>query len=199
MAAPWLAWAVPSILSTVGSIFTNRSNRDIAREQMNFQERMSNTSAQRSVEDYRKAGLNPGLAYDRGASTPGGASATMGDAVSSGVNSAQAARALVQSMKIAKEQHEETKRLTRAQTAKTDEESSSIIKQREIDQRQLNFDYKMQPTMESLANAQALMANYQIPSARNTAEFEEKMFKLRPGMGAHSARLALEVIKAMRH
>jgi hypothetical protein len=55
---------------------TNAANAEVAQRQMEFQERMSNTSYQRQVEDLKKSGINPmyGFMKASGASTPPGAS-----------------------------------------------------------------------------------------------------------------------------
>lgn len=81
---PAIASVGAGIAGWFGQKSANDRNEKLARDQMAFQERMSSSSAQRSVEDYTKAGLNPALAYDRPASSPAGSLARVEDAVGKG-------------------------------------------------------------------------------------------------------------------
>lgn len=73
--------ALGGLASGVGNYFsqqeTNRTNVDMANNQMNFQQAMDKTKHQREVQDLQAAGLNPILSAGGSPGTPSGASATL--------------------------------------------------------------------------------------------------------------------------
>jgi len=83
-----MAWPAAAIIGAgadvLGGLFgmsgqssANRANERIAKENREFQERMSSTAYQRAAKDLDAAGLNRILALGSPASTPGGATAVM--------------------------------------------------------------------------------------------------------------------------
>lgn len=130
---------------------TNAMNAAMAREQMAFQERMSNTAHQREMEDLRNAGLNPILSATggSGASVPSGTSSTavapksqFAEALSGSINSGLSLAAAESDLNF-----------KNSQTAKTLADTANSLEQAKVISEQITgsklANAKQQATMQA--------------------------------------------------
>lgn len=179
LAADTLPWVLGAA-SIAGDFISSSQNRAEAERNRRFQERMSSTSVQRAVKDYLAAGLNPALAYDRSASSPGGAQASIGNPLSGGVASAQAARLQQQQIELATAANRRQEELNRAQikqlgAAETRDmagaDLTKIQTRRTIQDLELERD--LLPDTKKQRRAGADAAEAQVPGLKNRAEIEK--------------------------
>lgn len=207
---PWTMSTIGSIasagLGAWGQSNANATNRAMAREQMDFQskqarmaeafsERMSSTAVQRSVEDYRRAGLNPALAYDRSGSSPPGVMAggamSRNENIMSGapniVANALAVQQIRQNMKLAKQQSDKDLEVKDASIGLNHEQQTMLNQQR-------NFEFTMQPFYKRQQELANLLSELELPGARGSAKLEETL----EGMGGSRAyRLFIEGLRGI--
>lgn len=149
---------VGGLLGLHGAHRANQTNQSISQQQMQFQREMSNTAYQRSMEDMRKAGLNPILAYQQGgASSPAGAGIPAIDQITPAVSSAMQAARLHADLDNLKEM---TNKL------KSDQEvNDAMIKS-------AHADAMLKSNSARVADTNNKLLNYELPRASNKANVE---------------------------
>ncbi len=148
-------------LGLLGGKRQNKAAAAASQKQMDFQERMSNTSYQRVMEDMAKAGLNPMLAYKQGgAGTPGGSTYSP---VNVGTAAAQGAQAGASSASQVKRTAAEIQNLNADTSLKQTQQNNVSTQTQNLDVQRMNLFEQYEVYKADAASARATQDFYNSP------------------------------------
>jgi hypothetical protein len=196
MPLPFLIPLITAAASAGGTILQNKANAREAQKNRDFQERMSSTAAQRAQEDFRKAGLNPALAYQHTSSTPSGSTAQFDNPAEKGIHSALAARRMQMELRQADENIKSTIAQTRMYRALGDKANTEVTN---LD-KELEFKTAFQPYELRQRELTNLLTAAALPAAKNEAAWQSKLGIMAPALNTllNSGKSLTQILSGLK-
>lgn len=153
--------AVDTPINNALSISAMQRNQRYAREQMKWQERMSNTAHQREISDLRAAGINPILTATggSGATTPVGQSGSIAQAQAEGFDASSAKDLLKyfdsqkDNVKADTEFKKEQKKTEKVAQEKLAQETKESASRTGLNNNQYNYEMLTMPSLVETVNS----------------------------------------------